>query len=176
MPLDVEVIVEADLKLRLEPEKGVARASGADALLLSNREAIIVDYDRFMKESFQNRLRFTIAHEIGHFVLHEDVYRAVSFSSVEEWAEFFDTIPRDKYGWLEWQADEFAGRLLIESGLLKQKFEEAKKKLAGTAYEKLDPLPEPVVEFMSEEIGRFFGVSYQPVIIRLQRENIWQPN
>jgi len=25
---------------------------------------------------------------------------------------------------------------------------------------------------MSEEIGRFFGVSYQPVIIRLQRESI----
>jgi predicted Zn-dependent protease with MMP-like domain len=176
VPLDVEVIVEADLKLRLEPEKGVTRASGADALLLSNREAIIVDYDRFMKESFQNRLRFTIAHEIGHYILHEDVYRAVTFASVEEWAEFFDTIPRADYGWLEWQADEFAGRLLIEGGLLKEKFEEAKKKLAGTVYEKQDPLPEPVVEFMSEEIGRFFGVSYQPVIIRLQRENIWRPN
>jgi len=86
----------------------------------------------------------SIAHEIGHYVLHEDVYRAVSFSSVEEWAQFFDTIPRDKYGWLEWQADEFAGRLLIEGSLLKKKFEDAKKMLAGTAYEKLDPLPEPV--------------------------------
>jgi len=174
VPLDVEVIVEADLKLRLEPEKDVAKTSGADALLLSNREAIIVDYDRFMKNSFQNRLRFTIAHEIGHFVLHEDVYRSVNFSSVEEWAEFFDTIPSDKYSWLEWQADEFAGRLLIEGDLLKEKFEEAKKKLTGTPYEHLNPLPEPVVEYMSEEIGRFFGVSYQPVIIRLQREGIWQ--
>jgi len=28
--------------------------------------------------------------------------------------------------------------------LLKKKFEDAKKMLAGTAYEKLDPLPEPV--------------------------------
>ncbi len=41
-----------------------------------------------MKESFQNRLRFTIAHEIGHFILHEKVHEGVQFSTVEEWAEF----------------------------------------------------------------------------------------
>jgi len=176
VPLDVEVIVEADLKLQLEPEKGVARACGADALLLSNRQTIIVDYDRFMKDSFQNRLRFTIAHEIGHYVLHEEVYQSITFASVEEWAEFFDSIPQDSYRWLEWQCDEFAGRLLIEGGLLKAQFEAAKKKLSGTPYENLDPLPVPVVEAMCEEIGRFFGVSYQPAFIRLQSEGIWRAN
>jgi len=176
VPVDVEVIVESDLKLRLEPEKGVASACGADALLLSHRGSIIVDYDRFMKDSWQNRLRFTIAHEIGHYVLHEDVYKCVHFSSVEEWADFFDGIPRPSYRWLEWQCDEFAGRLLIEGDLLKAKFEQAKKKLHGTPYEGIEPLPEWVVEAMSEEIGKFFGVSFYPVYIRLQSENIWRPS
>lgn len=179
VPLDVEVIVESDLKLELLPESGVFKACGADALLLSNRKTIIVDYDRFMKDSWQNRLRFTIAHEIGHYVLHEHVFKDVTFSSVEEWANFFESIPDESYNWLEWQCDEFAGRLLIEGELLRQKFDESVKEAKARALQQKttfpDPIPEWGVETLCGPIGQFFGVSAQPVYIRLQREGIWLP-
>lgn len=175
VPIDVEVLIECDLKLLLEPEKGVLKACGADALLLSNRGSIIVDYDRFMEDRWKNRLRFTLAHELGHFFLHEEVYKSVHFQSVEEWANFFAAIPQESYRWLEWQCDVFAGHLLMEAGLLRQRFEAAKLKLSGTPYASVDPLPEWVVEAMCEEIGKFFGVSFQAAYIRLQNERIWRP-
>lgn len=173
VPLDVEIIVQSDLHIELRPEKGVYKLTEVDALLLSTRKTMIIDLDRFMKESFQNRLRFTIAHEIGHFIMHEKVHEGVQFSTVEEWAEFMLAIPDIDYHRLEWQCDEFAGRLLIEGGLLRKKFEESKAKLKGTHWENEHPLPKYVVEAMATEIGKFFGVSPTPIMIRLESEGIW---
>jgi predicted Zn-dependent protease with MMP-like domain len=177
IPVDVENIVEFDLKLDLRPQKGVLKRSGVDALLLSNRKAIIVDHDRYMQDSLRNRLRFTIAHEIGHYILHEKVYEQVQFESVEEWANFIQSISEADYNWLEWHCHEFAGLLLVDGALLKQKFEEQVEriwqKLKGTEYEKLTILPEPVIETLAGEIGKDFGVSGQPIMKRLQREKLW---
>ncbi len=177
VPVDVEAIVEFDLKLDLIPEKGVLKRSGVDALLLSNRKAIIVDLDRFMQDNVRNRLRFTIAHEIGHYVLHEKVYENVSFDSVEEWITFIQSISDEDYNWLEWHCHEFAGLLLVESNLLKQKFnsrvQAVRAKLKGTEFEHMDGLPEPVVETLAGEIGKEFGVSAEPVMKRLRREKLW---
>ncbi len=176
VPLDVEVIVEADLHLELRPEPNLYKKTEMDALLATNRKTIMVDLDRFTKVNLQNRLRFTIAHEIGHYVLHEEFYKGLHFTSISEWLDFFERFPAIEYRRLEWQCDEFAGRLLIPGALLQEKFEEAKAKLRGTEWEKVHPLPEYVVEAMAPEIAKFFGVSEQPVLIRLEKEGLWLPN
>lgn len=179
IPVDVENIVEFELKLELRPQKGVMKRTGVDALLLSNRKAIIVDHDRYMQDNLRNRLRFTIAHEIGHFVLHEKVYEQVAFESVEEWANFIQSISDEDYNWLEWHCHEFAGVLLVDGTLLKEKFDqrvdEIRKKVKGTEFEKQldDPLPEPVVETLAGEIGKDFGVSADPIMKRIKREKLW---
>lgn len=177
IPVNVEDIVEFDLKIELRPEKGVLKRSGVDALLLSNREAIIVDYDRYMQDNMRNRLRFTIAHEIGHYVLHGKVYEQVEFESVEGWANFIQSISDQDYNFLEWHCHEFAGLLLVDGALLKHKFEDRlqqiRQKLNGTEFEKLTVLPEPVIETLAGEIGKDFGVSSQPIVKRLQREKLW---
>lgn len=176
VPLDVELIVEADLRLELRPEANLFKRTEMDALLTSNRKTIMVDLDRFTKKNLQSRLRFTIAHEIGHYVLHEAIYKDVKFGSVEDWLDFFENFPQIEYRKLEWHCDEFAGRLLIHRNLLRKKFEETRAKLKGTEWEKVDPLPVYVVEAMATEIAKFFGVSEVPVIIRLESEGIWVPN
>lgn len=176
VPLDVELIVEADLRLELRPEANLFKRTEMDALLTSNRKTIMVDLDRFTKKNLQNRLRFTIAHEIGHYILHEDIYKHVKFGSVEDWLNFFEEFPQIEYRKLEWHCDEFAGRLLIDADLLRKKFDEARAKLKGTDWEKVDPLPVYVVEAMATEIAKFFGVSELPVMIRLESTGIWIPN
>jgi len=175
IPVDVEIIVEADLRLELRPEANLFKQTEMDALLTSNRKTIMVDLDRFTRKNLQNRLRFTIAHEIGHYVLHEEIYKGVEFTSIDNWLDFYEDFSPIEYRKLEWQCDEFAERLLIPRDLLRTKFAEAKEKLKGTEWENVDPLPEYVIEAMATEIARFFGVSEQPVLIRLESEGIWLP-
>lgn len=173
VPLDVELIVESDLRLELRPEANLHKRTDLDALLTTNRKTIVVDLERFTKQHMQNRLRFTIAHEIGHYILHEELYRGIAFDSVEDWLKFFENFPPIEYRKLEWHCDEFAGRLLIHGDLLRKKFAESRLKLAGTEWEKIDPLPVYVVEAMVGEIAKFFGVSDLPILIRLESEGIW---
>jgi len=173
VPVNVEDIVEFDLKLELRPVAGIIDACGTDALLLSDRKTIVVDLYEFEHDNLRDRLRFSIAHEIGHFVLHAEVYRGVSFSSVDQWIEFMEGITDETYEWLEWQANEFAGRLLVPEDQLRREFAESIKKLKGTPYETMDPLPEPVITTIARSICGKFGVSYKPVFSRIQRIGLW---
>lgn len=78
------------------------------------------------------RYRFTLAHEIGHWVLHEPVHRARRRQS----SLFEDTsqpsiicrapLPRTKKEPVEWQADYFAGCLTMPRTLVMRAFENIK--------------------------------------------------
>lgn len=40
-----------------------------DAYLKRDLSGIVVDYDLYMEEKSSNRMRFSFAHELGHFFL-----------------------------------------------------------------------------------------------------------
>jgi hypothetical protein len=65
----------------------------------------IIYVKRSMKE--EGRKRFTIAHEIGHFILHADKKLSCSSSDIEGWTEDQENPER--------QADSFASELLLPS-------------------------------------------------------------
>ena len=44
-----------------------------EALLVGDLKTIAVDRDVFMDPRAENRLRFSVAHELGHLILHRDV-------------------------------------------------------------------------------------------------------
>jgi len=71
--------------LSIEPIHSLLDDLDVDAFLKLDLSGIVVDYDCFMQERFQNRIRFSFAHEIGHFVLHKDIYKKIPFTSPEEW-------------------------------------------------------------------------------------------
>jgi hypothetical protein len=173
IPVNVEHIIEFDLRLKLCPVAGLMDDCGKDALLLSDG-SVIVDLGEFEQDRFRDRLRFSLAHEIGHYVLHSDLYKGIKFNSVDEWIEFIQGVPEQTYDWIEYQANEFAGRLLIPSPELREQFSLAVAKLKGTPYEGLDPLPEPVVMTIARSICGRFSVSYKPVLSRIQREQLWR--
>ena len=70
----MEVIVERRLKLNVEPKHGLLDELDMDAYLRFDLTGIVVDYKCYMDERFQNRIRFSFAHEVGHFVLHKGIY------------------------------------------------------------------------------------------------------
>lgn len=87
-------------------------------------------------EQWSPRYRFTLAHEIGHFVLHRKLIGKGKFISREQ-------IPRDsahqlKYremetlsdlGWVEWQANEFALALTLPIMALSKKIRQQQENL-----------------------------------------------
>lgn len=73
LPVPVLDLAEFDLGLELVPKPNLRRAGDIEALLLGDLRTIVVDRDAFMDPRAENRLRFSVAHEIGHLILHADL-------------------------------------------------------------------------------------------------------
>lgn len=112
VPVDILGFAEYDLKLEFH-FKPISQL-GQDAFLLRDLSGIVFDEQAFSEQN-KSRLNFSLAHELGHYFLHRDVYGSVPFASIEEWIDFVEKIPPPEYQKIEWQADQFAGQLLMPS-------------------------------------------------------------
>lgn len=77
LPVEVEEILW-EVGLRLDPIASLKSDGDVDALLTGDLTRIIVDLEEYMDDRMLNRMRFSIAHELGHFVLHGDFYRKIN--------------------------------------------------------------------------------------------------
>ena len=174
VPIEVEEILWR-VGLRLEPIQSLRESGDVDALLRGDLATIIVDRDEYMDDRWLNRIRFSIAHELGHFVLHSDVYREISHSSVEDWIEFVQRVPEDQWGYIEQHAYEFAGRLLVPSHRLRAEFNASVRQAEAAGFFEWDQSGDAALEYMSGPISRVFGVSSQVIEKRIVRERLWPP-
>ena len=85
-------LAEFDLGVEPDPKADLHRAGDIDALLLGDLRTIVVNRDAFMDRRAENRLRFSVAHEIGHLILHGDLYRGLRHANVEAWKQFINDI------------------------------------------------------------------------------------
>lgn len=115
----------------------------------------------FFEDNRENIYRFTIAHELAHYVLHRDIYSQFSGTSIEEWTDFYlknsQLIDR-----AERQADIFAGFLLMPLSELMEDLEDLNKK-----YERYeDDIRKDRLEL---EISRKYKVSLKTAQIQLMK-------
>ncbi|HSH80377.1 MAG TPA: ImmA/IrrE family metallo-endopeptidase [Herpetosiphonaceae bacterium] len=102
-----------------------------------------------------NRQRFTIAHELGHYILHRDKARVF----VDSKPVFFrDEVSAEGIYLQEIQANAFAAALLMPAKVLRDQVTEPLNPL-------LDPFDEVTVHTLATELG----VSVQALTIRLTR-------
>ncbi len=125
-----------------------------------------------MDDRKQTRVRFSIAHELGHFILHRDILREVAHSSVEEWIHFRQNGPKEQHNRLEFQANEFAGRLLVPVQRLRKELRSA---IAEAKRRGITDLPDEAKQYVANPLGRVFGVSSEVIETRLDREKLWPP-
>ncbi len=175
VPIDIFDIVEFGLDIEIRTILNLREAGDVDALLLGNLKTIVVDQNDFLNDRAQNRLRFSIAHEIGHLVLHADIFSKIQYASVEEWINFFQKIPEDQYTWIEQHAYEFAGRLLVPRNTLIEKLNDAVSVAENAGFDEWDKSGDSTRQFMAHAIARNFEVSEQVIEKRLMRENLWPP-
>jgi Zn-dependent peptidase ImmA (M78 family) len=175
----MERIIEVGLGLDIIPLRGDPALSKISAYLMSDLTGIVVDHDQYMdrENRYANRLRFSFAHEVGHLVLHDYFYRQFSFRSVEDYLRFERDIPEERHRDFEWQANEFAGSLLVPREILSSEIDrvcERLKKSKGLI-DLLRSEPETVLFRISPTVRRPFGVSDEVIERRIRVEGFWPP-
>lgn len=116
IPIPIEEIVEFQLEMDIIPMPGLQDLIETDGFITSDLREIYVD--EFIYSRRSNRYRFTLAHEIGHAMLHGKLYEQQSFQSIDEWKAFLNSIPDEEHAWLEYQAYAFAGLVLVPRSAL----------------------------------------------------------
>ena len=177
LPVNTEEIVEFRLRLDIEPVKYLLSTIDIDAYLKRDLSGIVVDYDCYMNDKFANRMCFSFAHELGHSFLHKDLYIKFGIDSPEGWKDFILNVPENEYRSFEWQANEFAGRLLVPYSDLEAEMEKMNEVLEENnlvPFLKVDP--DAVLSRVSPRLCKPFGVSTEVIERRVKRKGLWPPD
>lgn len=86
IPIPIEEIIEHQLNINIVPTPGMMSATGIDAVTSRDLTQINIDREQFEKSA--NRARFTLAHELGHIVLHKNFIESQNFQNKYEWEKF----------------------------------------------------------------------------------------
>lgn len=175
IPIDILEILEFELDIEIHTIANLREAGDVDALLLGDLKTVIVDKNDFLSDTAQNRLRFSIAHEIGHLILHADTFSKIGYTSEEEWITFFQGIPDKEHIWIEQHAYEFAGRLLVPKDTLIEKLNTSVELAEEAGFSDWDKSGESALEYIASAISKSFGVSGQVIEKRLMKESLWPP-
>lgn len=90
--------------------------------------------------------------------------------------DFIINIPENEYNDFEWQANEFAGRLLVPRDALIWEIAKIHQILKDTSLLNLmDSEPDRVLERVSPILCKPFGVSEDVIEKRVLREKLWPP-
>jgi len=175
LPVDVFTIVELDLKLDVIPFDDLAARFRVEAALTQDFTGMYVDAESYVFWEKgpvwkQNRLRFTVAHELGHFVLHREQAAKIAFTSFEHFATYFKADDGPRYA-LEQDANEFAGRLLVPIERLREHYDHFARQIVNVMPNWR--LSEDLRAKFSDSVAPKFGVNAQVDMARLDRELLW---
>lgn len=163
LPVPIEEIAEQKLMLKIIQKVNLKKEYDVDGFLASNLTTIFIDFNLYL--NYENRTRFTIAHEIGHLVLHHELFKQLNINSVEALNQLAVKITDEEYGWLEYQAYSFASQVLVPKSLF---FEALKKRLGRLPSQET---PE-VLSTIIQDLPGIFRVSDAVILRRLQKEGI----
>ena len=173
IPTPIEKIIEFEFELDIIPVPGLMDCRGINGYLSSDRTGIYVD-DALLKGG-RNRYFFTLAHDLAHYILHSAIYEELKTD--RNWKEMREALSPSAYVTAEWQADTFAGLVLVPPEKLKTALAKAFEELSARVLardKKFDLTGEAFWSYLAESIGKTFGVSPVTARIRLENDNLWR--
>lgn len=171
-PLDVEEIAEFDLGIEIRLCSGVLEEFGSPAQIASGGKHLIltVDADQYRQQT--SFYRYSVAHEIGHYVLHREWLQEVwqLIDSIESWKQVIASRSEEDYKWIEGQAEEFASYLLAPESVFEPFLSEQ-----ITLLKKIDASlhSEDVLPYLANPVGEFFGMSNSAAQARIRKSAQW---
>lgn len=155
-PVDVRTIVKKMGILLVEAPNEDGELSG---LILRNKESTLIGVN---KNHHENRKRFTIAHELGHYLLHEDKDVFVDKDeNLRSSVHYRKT--QNGYCVKEEEANIFAAELLMPETLVRKDFNMFYEMIKERFSEVTERHLKIIIELLSEQ----FQVSKQAMEIRI---------
>jgi len=174
IPIDIELIIE-QMGMDIEPVSRFKQDIDIVAALCPDLKTISVDLETLLDDRQLFFLRFSLAHELGHLILHKPFFEwyssRTSSATVREWVVFLQEQDRGIFSSrLEKDADEFAGRLLVPPDHLRREASQEISRL-GISDTSIVSTDEGR-DCLARAIHRRFEVNVQVVAIRLRIEDI----
>ena len=151
------------------PIPGLRGVIEAEGFTTSDLREICVDEDTY--ERHENRYRFTLAHEVGHVLLHTEIFSRGRWSTIEEWKLFINSIPEKEHSWLEYHAYSFAGLVLVPRDELLRETQECVDKIRSEGID-LNEHWDFAWSRIAAEVAKRFAVSTQVIEKRLRFDEV----
>jgi len=178
IPVPIERIIDRDLKINIVPFPNLFKAFDINAITSSELRTIYVD--EYLYTNLERAYRFTLAHELGHIVLHKDFYRSINIKGLTDWKKFIVGVEEKEYQYLELQANNFGGLLLVPQKELTEHFDmQLKALIRSSILKRFSGLDRPdyvdiTLKIIAEKLVDVFEVSAQVIRIRLEKSNLVQ--
>ena len=155
IPADIERIVELGLHPRIAP-----------AFLTVDRSTIFADQVQY--DSYAEKYRFSIAHEVGHYILHSEYYDHLPFTDIAGYKKWRLSADPEMVSRFEVQGNLFAELVLMPGAQLlrvcKQVVKDRADELRGPGTD--------VWPYLAKDVAPEFKVSPQAASIRIQNGKI----
>jgi Zn-dependent peptidase ImmA (M78 family) len=177
LPIDVEHLIEFKLGIDIRPVNFSQLGADYLGMLSHDLKTIFISNSIYANDRFENRLRFTLAHELGHFQLHGSYLTKQSFKSTEEWIDFHLAMDPAELDIYEKNCNEFAGRFLVPLDILKTEINNLSQVIEEKK-EEVVKLQIPVdindylIPWVGDKLHRKFKVAPKTMEIRIEREKI----
>ncbi len=116
--------MEFGFEIEIRPFRGLQERHNFEAAITRDLSTILVDEWYMLNRP--NRYHFTLAHELGHKVLHGGFISSLDICDKPHWQQVVMSISPSDFGRLELQANIFAGMLLVPIRQLRESCEEAR--------------------------------------------------
>ena len=157
-PIDVEKLCDSmDIGVIFIP--GLRKQINVEAYITSDFRTVVAD-EKCAVEN-EARYRFSVAHELGHMVLHGDYYP----SNIDSIESYLQNLSEYRNSVAERQADQFAASLLVPRDELCKKMKEY---FGDDIASGVSGKGQPEKEKMYSDLMRTFGVSNMVMARRIQ--------
>lgn len=162
LPVPLEKIAEIDLRIKFLTVPNLKNLIDCDGYISDDFSTIT--FDDYIFNNYEVRARFTLAHELGHFFLHQDLYNSYKIKDIESFIKFQKMIGDKGWRSLEIQANAFAGFVLFPYKPLKKLIENNLRKSGGLEGFAISDLQKLILEMQET-----FGVSGQACVVELKK-------
>lgn len=171
LPVPIEEIVEFDFEIQVVPLEGILDDLDVDAFLTSDLAHIYVD--AFILQHRYRRFRFSLAHELAHCELHRPLYEESPIRSVLDWRRVQESISEEDYAWFEFQANSFAGLVLVPGTELREQLRVALKAAKDGGLSEATIWSDAGKSYIARWLADQFDVSEQVVERRMEKDGLW---